>query len=51
MGGKRDSRTFMVYPNMNDPKISDFIMFLRYYLKSGSPELFAKMRAEEIARK
>lgn len=29
----------------------DFIFFLRYYLMSGSPETFAKMRAQEIQRK
>ena len=51
MGGKMDSRTFATHPNINDEKMMEFIMFIRYFLMSGSPELFGKMRAAEIQRK
>jgi len=50
MNGK-DSRIFQVYNNINDPQFMELIMFLRYFMMSGSPEVFARMRASEIQRK
>jgi anthranilate/para-aminobenzoate synthase component I len=50
MNGK-DARLLMIYNNINDPQFMEFIMFMRYFMMSGSPETFANMRKAEIQRK
>ena len=50
MNGK-DTRLLQVFNNINDPQFMELIMFLRYFMMSGSPETFARMRAAEIQRK
>lgn len=44
MGGSANSSaTFSLYANVNDRPFMSFVLFMRFKLMTGSPEVFANM--------